>query len=193
VNPEKIIICFFGQFEASYDLETVIETARWLEQTGDDKVQFVLCGNGTKFPSLRKQASGLSNVIFPGWVSASAIQALMQMSKIGLATYATNALQSLPNKPIEYFAGGLPILSSLRGELEIILTGHKCGLTYQAGNVDSFLSSLRQLRDNPDLLALMGRNARQLYEMSFSANRVYSSMIDHLEHIANNYSLGGKS
>ena len=185
VDPDKLICCFFGQFEKTYDLETVIDAAGALERSGDDSIQFVLCGDGKKMPDLRCQASDLKNVVFPGWVSHSTIDVLMSISDVGLAAYSEGAPQSLPNKPIDYFAGGLPVLSSLRSELDQILIQNNCGMLYEVGDPDSLVDSVCYLRDNPRERLQMGRNARQLFEQRFSADQVYPKMIEHLELIAN--------
>lgn len=184
VDKDKTICCFFGQFETSYDLHTVIDAARVLEQDGYDDVQFVLCGKGTKLKSLREQASDLRNVIMPGLVSASTIHALMQMAKIGLAAYAEEAPQSLPNKPIEYMAGGLAVLSSLRGEMERVLSEKRCGMTYQAGDARSLVKAIRFLAEHPEEALRMRQKARETFEERFSVNRVYPGMIEQLEKIA---------
>jgi len=66
----------------------------------------------------------------------------MQMSKIGLAAYDSDALQSLPNKPIEYLAGGLCVVSSLHEELEKLLYEENCGLTYHARDVNGLVHAI---------------------------------------------------
>ena len=184
VAPGRFTCCFFGQFEASYDLETVIGAAERLERTHGGRFQFVLCGDGAKMPYLRHRAGGLSNVVMPGWVSPATIQALMEMSDAGLAAYVRNAPQSLPNKVFEYFSGGLPVLSSLRGELDRIISENGCGLSYEAGDAEGLASAVLKLHGDPALRRRMGENARRLFEERFSAGRVYSSMIDHLERLA---------
>jgi glycosyltransferase involved in cell wall biosynthesis len=184
VDENKAICCYFGQFEASCDLFTVIDAARILEKDGYKDVQFVLCGAGTKLQAVRERSSGLRNVILPGWVSAPTIHALMQMSKIGLAAYAEGAPQSLPNKPIEYLAGGLVVVSSLTGELENILSGECCGITYQAGDVHALVDVIRFLVEHPGETSRMRRKARAVFEDRFSVNRVYPVMIERLERIA---------
>ena len=184
VDFRKQIVSFLGQFESSYDLETVIEAARKLEGKGIKEVQFVLCGSGSKEKALKKLASGLSNVVFPGWVSASVIYALMQESKIGLAPYTSKALQSLPNKPIEYMAGGLAVISSLQGELPQLLREYNCGITYPPGDSGELAAILEHLIAQPSLLKKMGRNARSLFERQFSVERIYPKMADYLEQIS---------
>lgn len=183
VNPEQFICCFIGQFGASYDLETIIDAARELEKDLETRVQFVLCGDGTKMPSLKKRAAGLHNVIFLSWVNYPTIAALREISDVGLASYVKDAPQSLPNKVFEYLSGGLPIISSLCGELETILAENDCGITYKAGNVQEFIEALRQLLDNPNQCQYMGNNALRIFNEQFSGERVYGRMIDYLERI----------
>ena len=108
----------------------------------------------------------------------------MEMSDAGLAAYVRNAPQSLPNKVFEYFSGGLPVLSSLRGELDRIISESGCGLSYEAGDAEGLASAVLKLHGDPELRRRMGENARRLFEERFSAGRVYSSMIDHLERLA---------
>lgn len=183
VDPDRFICCFFGQFEASYDIETVIDAARLLDQSPGRKIQFVLCGDGRKMSSLRYRGTGLKNVIFPGWVSPATIKVLMEMSDAGLAAYVRNAPQGLPNKVFEYFCGGLPVLSSLHGELESIISENYCGSVYEAGDVEGLASAILKLYYNPREKRKMGENARRLFEERFSAGRVYAAMIDYLERI----------
>jgi glycosyltransferase involved in cell wall biosynthesis len=181
VDPNKVICCFFGVFGRTYDLETVLEALKVLEGGGGNEVQFVLCGDGEKAGLLRSMSDELQNVVFPGWVSRTAIGVVLNMADIGLAPYVRDAPQSLPNKPFEYFSAGLPVLSSLKGELEQILAQNECGITYEAGNVNSLLKNLRYLLMESKERRRMGDNAARLFEERFSADRIYPRMIDYLE------------
>jgi len=184
INSEAFVCCFFGTINRHFDLTTVIKAANVLEADCKGIFQFVLCGEGSHLDHYKYISQGVGNVFFPGWVGAVEIEALMALSKIGLAPYAANAKMSLPNKPFEYFSAGLPVLSSLQGELELILRQYACGTTYQSDDVDRFVKILRELWGDPTKLRTMGNNGRQLFLKRFSADRAYSAMIDHLERIA---------
>jgi len=184
VDPAKTICCFVGTFGRTYDLETVIEAARALNQAGNLQYQFVLCGDGEKASALQQLSEGLPNVVMLGWVSSSMIKVLIDMSKVGLVTYAVNAPQSLPNKPFEYFSGGLPVVSSLSGELSIILSEWNCGVSYKAGSVESFLGALDEICKDQSRLSAMAQNAEKAYKRHFSASTVYPEMIKYLDEIA---------
>ena len=47
------------EFEKSYDIETVVEAAKYF--SGDDRVLFVLAGNGSKFLEAEIESKNLKN------------------------------------------------------------------------------------------------------------------------------------
>jgi glycosyltransferase involved in cell wall biosynthesis len=183
-SPEKLTLTFVGTFCSSYALETVIKAAHVLNQSIEQDVRFVLIGDGDKGTDLRAQASGLKNVVFTGWFDQASITAMLGLTSVGLAPYRDDASMSLPNKPFEYMAAGLPILSSLRGELEELLRDHQIGRQYHAGDALSLVEELRWFVSHPEERAEMGRQSRMLLEDRFSAETVYADLVQYLEHVA---------
>lgn len=171
--------CFFGTMGRHYRIQDILDAAEQLPA-----VSFVLCGDGDRRHEYQKEAAGLENVLFPGWVDSEAIWAVMKLSDVGLAPYREGAAMSLPNKPFEYMAGGLPVVSSLPGELADLLRGDRCGFTYRPGHVDQLADTLRRLKVDRELRVTMGRRARRLFESTYRADRVYGRMSEHLEHVA---------
>lgn len=183
VKPDSFVCCFFGTLGRHFDLMPVLQVAREREQAGDSRFQFLICGPGDQLEYYRHLSSGLNSVLFPGWVDLAHVTTLMEISAVGLAPYSTTAKMSLPNKPFEYMSAGLPILSSLRGELERILSEHDCGLTYD-NCAGAFLTALEVLASDPERRQQMGQNARRLFEAKFAESVVYPEMIHHLERLA---------
>jgi len=184
VDRRRVICAFVGSFGRTYDLGTVIEAARLLQREAQADVQFVLAGDGERRATWHKQAAGLSNVVFTGWLSAEAITTLLGMARIGLAAYAADAPQGLPNKLGEYLSAGIPVVSSLRGETERLLHASGCGATYPAGDARALAALLKQLVADERATAEMGRRALERYDAEFSATSVYERFADHLEHIS---------
>jgi glycosyltransferase involved in cell wall biosynthesis len=180
VDPSVPICVFSGLFERSYDLETVIGAARRLQEVHRTVVQFVFCGDGSKMPALRRQAAGLKNVHFLGWIDAPTLQAALSASTIGLCAYADDALQSLPNKPFEYMASGLAVVSSLAGDLATLLDRHECGLTYSAGDASSLAGALSALLSDSHRLNAMRSNSYQAWLTQYRSRDIYARFIDHL-------------
>lgn len=185
VDENAFICCFFGTIGRFFNLETVIAAAEILSRTF--KIQIVLCGDGSSLNHYKMLASGIDSILFPGWVDAPKIAALMEISSVGLAPYAKNTCMSLPNKPFEYFAGGLPVVSSIQGELNQILSDGDCGRTYDADSVEGLCNALHALHADESLRRDMGMRARQLFEREFSVDRIAKKLEEHLVSVIESY------
>lgn len=185
IDRNAFICCFFGTIGQFFNLATVIKSADILSR--EMNVQFVLCGSGDSLVKYKRMADGIRSVIFPGWIDAPKISALMEISDVGLAPYAANTRMSLPNKPFEYFSGGLPVVSSIQGELTAILDEFNCGITYQADSTDEFCNAIRTLRHNDQQRKKMGENARQLFMQKYSTEAIASEYEIYLQNLTNQF------
>lgn len=179
IDSSKIIVWYLGTFGRSYDLTTVIEAAKEIQTQGNNKVQFVISGDGDRAAQYKESAKGLYNLIFTGWIDKVEIDGLMHIVDIGIMPYAKNAKQGLPNKVFEYMSAGLPILSSLQSETMDILEEEKIGLTYQPGSKDSFMEQLLRLVDDENLRNSMHLNALKAFD-NYNAELVYGRMVDYI-------------
>ena len=118
IDFKKFIVCFFGTIDKSFDFETVIQAAKNLNE---EDIMFVICGKGGSLLDLKKQTKNMNNIVFPGWINKNEILTIMNYSNAALCPYinTTDYLTSISNKSIEYLAGSLPVLSSIRGVLVI--------------------------------------------------------------------------
>jgi glycosyltransferase involved in cell wall biosynthesis len=183
ISPDEVLVTFVGTLVSSFDFRTVIDTARELSRC-EAGVRFMIVGHGDLWPSLRSQAEGLDNVVFTGWFDQASIAAILSMSSVGLAPYRDGASMSLPNKPFEYMSFGLPVLSSLSGELEALIRDERIGLHYQAGAPESLTQVIRWLASHAYEREQMGLRARKLFDTRFSPSVVYERFVRHLEGVA---------
>jgi glycosyltransferase involved in cell wall biosynthesis len=183
VTADQLNLVFFGTIGRQFDLSTVISAAR---QVDDPRIRFVICGSGDKLKGFRDEAADCTNVLFPGWIGAAMIRSLMSISFAGLAPYhvGDDFNNSIPNKVIEYLAGGLPIITTLSGVSGTLLADNRCGLTYAQRSPASLLQAIAALTSAPLRRNDMAANAHALFRERFDAERVYGAMIDHLETIA---------
>lgn len=184
VDQAKRLIWFIGMFGHYYDLTTVIQCARMLQNQGRHDLQFVFSGSGHRDAEWREAAKALDNVVFTGWVTATQISALQQAAWAGLAAYVPDAPQSLPNKLFEYMAGGLPVLSSLGEDARDLLTRHDCGITYEASDPADLARAIEQLLVDEGHHARMATNSRDAFDQHYSATHVYTELAEFLEGIA---------
>lgn len=183
VAEDDFVCCFFGQFGFTVDLETVMKAALIVAEK-NSKIKFVICGVGEKLASYKEIVKDIDNVIFPGWVDRIQICALGQLSDVGLLSYrpGKNYENSMPNKFCEYLALSLALLIQPRGMMADYAAKYNCGLHYS--NEKELASQILFLAKNADKTIEMKKNARQLYETRFCAEKVYAELVDFLEQCA---------
>jgi glycosyltransferase involved in cell wall biosynthesis/SAM-dependent methyltransferase len=182
IDGSQFVVCFFGSIGRQIDLERVLHAARQL-RNGPRRFRFVFCGVGDSLSVYKKEAEDCDNVDFAGWVDAAKIAALMEKAAVGLVPYRDwlNYTANIPNKPVEYLSGGLPVVSSIKGRLSELLEAHDCGATYDSA--DSLATLLIDLHDNRPRLRQMSENATRLYEAKFTDKKVNHDIATHLESI----------
>lgn len=184
IRKNCFVITFVGSFSPTCNFGTVIDTARIFFENGDTRVQFVLVGNGAQASFLRKNSSGLKNVLLTGWCEKPQVEEILLNSSVGLTPYTRKAPQTLPNKPFEYMATGLPILSSLEGELETIIAQKKIGLQYKSSDPIDLKDKIMWFLSHPEETMAMGQRAEELFEKKYNADVVYPGLVEHLTKIA---------
>ena len=179
---EVPVFCFFGTLGRQFDLRTVLDAARRVEAAGQP-ARWVICGDGDARAALVREARGMSNVLFPGWVDRAEIWTLMQRSTAGLAPYLDqfDFRMSLANKPIEYLSAGLPVVTCIDGVLRRLVENEDCGCYYRAGDAARLAEQVTLLAESEPLRDRQSQNAKRVYESRFVAERVYGDFIDHLD------------
>jgi len=88
-------------------------------------------------------------------------------------------MMSIPNKVIDYLRLSIPILSSLHGEVEKLISKEKVGFTYcSAEELIDFLTHIKK-----NNIKNMFNNSRDLYDKEFDFERNYIKFIKVLEDI----------
>ena len=81
-------------------------------------------------------------------------------------------------------AEGLPLLSSLSGELNQLIDENGIGRTYEAGNPVSFAEGIRWFYNHPKETLEMGKRSRFLFMKKFNSEVVYKELAEHLESVS---------
>ena len=179
IRDDVFTICFFGTIGRFFDLKTVIDAVKLIGQSID--IQVILGGDGSDKSKFEVMAKDQKSIFFPGWLDAPKISAVMEVSSVGLAPYKIDARMALPNKPFEYMAGSLALLSSIQGELKEVLAENDCGLTYTADNTEELAKCITQLATQKERTKEMGQKARALLEEKYSSEHMFKKLRAHLE------------
>ena len=186
-DGSQFIVCFFGTLGRHFELSTVASAARLLYPNFPD-IKFVICGTGPDLMKWRTAARHCENLLVPGIVNGAEIKALMATARVGLAPYVStwDFMMSIPNKPIEYMSAGLPVVSSLKGELATLLQTHQTGITYENGDPADLAAAMAYCYQHRARLQQMSMAATCLFREKFSAESVYSEMASYLQALAAN-------
>lgn len=182
-------ICFFGNMGRQFDLVPVIESAGKLAGRGVP-VRFVLCGTGERLERYREMASGLRNVILPGWINEAKIHVLLRRSYAGVDPLPEryDYLATINNKAIEYLSAGVPVLSSpARGVLAETLAKLDCGASCAAQDAGALADLVEYACANPEAWARKAANAKVFFDRDLAAEKVYESFHRHLESIVKSH------
>lgn len=177
--------CFVGSFMSVFDFKGICNVARRFLEEGID-CQFVICGDGGFVDDISKLMSGLDNVVLPGWIDEPKKAALALCSSGALIPYKNidNYTLNLPNKVIDALALGLPILTTLSGELKSLIESENIGFFCSDQSGSDMYDAMIYLLDNEQVMQDMSCRARALYEERFSFEKVYSNLVANLEILA---------
>jgi len=171
---DRPMLLFVGSFMSVFNFLPVIESARQLSHCN-----FVLCGSGDYLNSIKKEADGLDNIFFPGWVDRPKVELLAKYSIAALAPYKNidNFTINTPNKVVDALSLGLPVLTPLKGEVKRIIDKYEVGLVY----TENLTQCIEKLIKNKEYQIYLSRNSKKLYDMEFDFEQVYDDFVRHME------------
>lgn len=183
LTQDDFIVVFLGNFGKQFDFEAIIKSSLLLKDKPE--IKFVLCGTGPQFDYVRSQTS--DNVIMPGWIEKDQILSLSSNASLGIAPYinSVNYIQNTPNKFGEYLSASSPILVSVPGVMENILTKQECGHRYK--NETDLVDYINMYYQEEEKLKISSDNARKLYDKDFNGDKLYENMLQYLIEIKSLY------
>ena len=178
-RSDQLMLCFFGTHSHRVNLEMFVEAFRRLDER-QVPASITLCGKGPVTDALRKQASGLTNIYFPGWLNVHQIRKIMEMSDIGVLPYNTpDFFMNMPNKVADYLHGGLPILSCTHGEVKNLLEREGCGFWCEP-DPDEIAKAVAAIAGDRAALRHAAQRAEEVYARLFDQEAVFQLVLNNL-------------
>ena len=181
-NSMKII--FIGNFmQTAFNFEPLISAATYFSGLGNLKVDFIICGDGQTYDDFVKRTSSLSSVHRLGRVNRREFEIFSKISSIGIAPVRNipNFSLSIPNKVIDYLSVGLPLITSLGGEVQKLIKESQIGIVYDENNHHSLINAINSYLDNMELIKIHSQNAKLLFNTRFDGQAVYSKAVKIIE------------
>ncbi len=173
---------FVGSLTRAFDFSLLLNLLD-LFSDNNCEIELVICGSGELEEYFRKIFSSYSNVLFLGWIDKPVIDILSKHSTALVAPYKNTPdfMDSIPNKIIDSFSRGLPVISSLEGEVKDILSNYKVGFFISNSTlIDSFNQLVRILNNDEDY-KLISNRCVDIYNSKFEFNFIYNNLAKILE------------
>lgn len=159
------VILYSGNLGEKQGLENIVEAAK--EFTGDERVKFVIVGNGGTEHSLKEAVlkAGLKNIHFHPLIELEQLPALLAMADLHLVLQKKHAADLvMPSKLTSILsAGGCPLVTASAGSnLYELISDNNLGILVEPDCVPSLCEGIRQALSND--VQQMRINARNYAE-----------------------------
>lgn len=174
-------LLYLGAMGRSYDLETLFEAVAQLNRESL-VVALDVVGEGEKRAALEsRQVPGVS---FTGYLSGDALAGRMRSADLGIVPFLPGSGVALPYKAAEYLAHGLPVISSIDGELGEHVRHYGCGSTYTPLQVDELATVLLSYATDRARIAREADAARNCFRERFNRDQIYPAFAEWVEAVA---------
>lgn len=177
VAKENVLtVVYVGNIGRLYDFETLLEVTADL---GRDSVQFFIVGDGDRREWLLDQLRqrGVAHQYFGVVYDPGELGSILCRAHIGYNGYV-NTSAAFSYKANTYFAAGLPILNSMKGDLQNLVTHHGLGLNFTGGDAITLKQCFAQL--NESALIEMSQNSRRFFTAELERTKLRQDMLTFL-------------
>lgn len=179
-KPEdEIWLAYIGTLGHSYDLTSVIDALKMVQDKGIKNIKFVVMGDGplkSKFEEHAK-AQGIY-VEFLGRLDYGVMVGILTASDIAVNPITKGAVGSIINKHADYAASSLPVLNTQEcPEYRKLISDYSSGLNCENNNPADLAEKLLALCKDKVLRKTMGQNSRRLAEDRFDRKQTYEKIV----------------
>lgn len=159
----RFVVGYIGTIGNAHGVETLVETARLLQQS-DPEILVLVVGEGADKQKLQQlvEEHRLENIrIFPG-------QPRERIPNIVAATHVCLVLLKksdlfktvIPTKMLEFMSCGRPIVAGLEGESAELIRRADAGICVAPEDAPAIANAIRTLRNDPRVARTFGEHAR---------------------------------
>ena len=174
-------VLYWGGFHPQHGVEFIIRAAKFVEEY-DRKISFKLIGKGHCWENsinLSKKL-GVSNIIFPGYVSDENLRDEIIHSDIVLGFFGTSerADRSIGNKVFEALTYGKPVITENSRTIRRLFTHKKELYMVNPGNPRNISEGIIELYKNPNLRKKIAVCGFERLKKDFSEKKIAESLIN---------------
>lgn len=171
----KFVVSYVGAIGLANGLDFFLECAR-ASQRANQRVQFILCGEGAVLVSLKRIAERyqLTNLNILPFQNRDGVKQVMNITDAAFICYKPLPILETgsPNKYFDALACGKLILINFGGWIKEEIESERCGSYISPMRPSEFVSIIQPFVDSPRLLEEHQRESRRLAETRYSRSKL---------------------
>lgn len=179
LEKQNFNVIHFGTLGVANGLEYIIHAAYKLHKSEVANIQFYFAGMGAMEEKLTSmvQEFGMNNVHFLGYMNTYEVSEIVNCCDITVTSFADLPVleTNSPNKLFDSLAAGKAVIVNSAGWTKTLVEEAKCGVYVDVNHPEQLSEALVNLSQSPDMVAEMGRNARNLALMKYDKELLVES------------------
>lgn len=166
-TQRPVEVLFYGSFLALHGPEVILDAASMIQ---DDKVRWVLLGEGDTKAHLEKRAQSMSNVRFEPWIKYDRLPERIAQAQIVLGIFGDTpkAGMVIPNKAFQAMAMGMPFITRESDAYPEPMRSSDAIGWVPAGDPNALAACVDEWIRSPDELVRRGEQIRRFYDQFFA-------------------------
>jgi glycosyltransferase involved in cell wall biosynthesis len=169
---------YVGRLSKEKGIETLLKAFRLTDAS------LTILGDGPMRKEVEASAATSPNIRYLGFQKKDVI--LEYLKKSTALIFPSVWFEGFPITILEAFATGTPVVGSKIGSIAEIVTDNFNGLHFAPGKEHELVRKIDQLRQ-PGLAKKLSDNARQTYELNYTPEKNYKTLMDIYHHTISTY------
>lgn len=183
LKKDSFKIVHFGSLGLANGAQTIVESAKLLNNRED--IEFLFVGGGSTEKDLIEEVekSNLKNVKFLGKFPMTDVSEIVNFSDVSMISFLDIPIlyTNSPNKLFDSLSAGKPIIVNSAGWTKDIAEKYHCGFYVNPNRPEELAQKVLYLKDNPELVKEMGQNARKLAETVYDKSILCKKFVEVIE------------
>jgi len=184
ISPRDFLVLYAGTLGMAHNLSAILEAAAFFQSEGNNKIRFVLAGDGAEKQMLKDKARilGLNNLTFLDPVPKARMPFLLNAADcVAVSVRDLKIFRgALPTKLFEAMSCAKPVVLAVAGEAEEVVRNAEAGLCVTPGDSVGIHNALLALAEDPENAAQMGKKGREFVIQHFSRECRAQELNDYL-------------
>lgn len=175
---DEFWIGYVGALGHSYDIRSIIDAIKILQNKGYTNIVFKVMGEGVLLNEFKKYAEQKRVICdFLGFLDYGLMMATLMKCDIAVNPIVGNSVASIINKVSDYAMAGVPVINTQNSEeYRNLLEKYNCGINCVNGDYNSISNGIEKLYSNDKLREIMSVNAKQMAMECFDRQETYPAV-----------------